>query len=185
MNSDSRCTSCQAGKSRVIGAAGTMDQCGTFPSHAHTLNTLSRFCLCLPTCCFLYDLTLSAGYTVLRTFGGWTFYKVPVPGVLSDTNVVAACAAAGLRTPCAGGSGCSFNNLAYCVITSEIGCGNPMYSLSQAICGTSVYPSNCPATYNLFTYMGGSWSGGSACGALSGQWCVEGRSYSNMFAVCV
>jgi len=156
MSSDSRCTSCTAPRQRVVGGAGVMDQCN---------NAVSVF----------------------GSFGGWTFYKVgPINGVMSDNNIIAACAAAGLRVPCAGAAGCKYNNnQAQCVITSEVGCGNPMQSLSHAICG-GANPNWCPALTNspgTVTFMGNAWSGGMGCGTLNGGWCTSNTN--NGFTICV
>ncbi len=158
--SDSRCTSCVSGRTRVAGGVGVADVC-------------------------------SMAYQTLATFGGWTFYKVFMTNglTMSDNNAYNLCAGKGLRIPCAGASGCTYNGDGRCVLTSETGCGMPMYTISQNICGSGVYPSNCAATQNLFTYMGNVWSGGSTCGALPGSWCVSGTSYtasgSNYAVVCV
>ena len=185
MSSDSRCTSCTAPRQRVVGGAGVRDQCSEFP--------LSMLChRVLVTECHIHQrfIPLTSAdlvYPIFGSFGGWTFYKVgPINGIMSDNNIIAACAAAGLRVPCAGPAGCSYNNnQAQCVLTSEVGCGNPMYSLSQAICGGAT-PSGCPALTNspgTFTFMGNVWNGGMGCGTLNGGWCASGNSGG--YTICV
>ncbi len=153
--SDSRCTSCVSGRTRVAGGVGVADVC-------------------------------SMAYQTLATFGGWTFYKLYMTNglTMSDNNAYNLCTSNGLRVPCAGGSGCGFND-ARCVLTSETGCDLPMYSLSMNICGSA--PPSCPATNNLFTYMGNVWASGYSCGSVSGAWCVSGPSFSgsNYAVVCV
>ncbi len=104
-------------------------------------------------------LIIAELYNTFIAYGGFTFVKVQVNGVMSDNNIYAACTAAGLRVPCAGPAGCSYNN-GLCTLTSETGCGLPMYILSQQICGANVYPSSCPAFYGLYQYMGNNWISG-------------------------
>ena len=102
---------------------------------------------------------------------------------MNDANVHAACQAQGMVTPCAGSNGCGYNDN-ICTVTSEDGCGNPMWRGSRARCGGNTYPSGCGPFDNTFAYMGRRWQGGSACGRVEGSWCATGNGYQNRFAYC-
>ena len=119
---------------------------------------------------------------VLGTLGSQTFYKIPVTGAMSDTNVYNACLAAGLTVGCS-----STNCLIYtdnlCTPTQENSCGNPMLSLAGVIGCAS--PSKCVALDGVYQYMGQKWQNGSACGAEGAQWCSTGNSFTNRWALCV
>ncbi|WP_437925629.1 PKD domain-containing protein [Sorangium sp. So ce291] len=121
------------------------------------------------------------GASFLTSWGGTDWYKVQVNGLMTDANILAACQAAGLAVPCQTNSSCFYNDSICSPVTGETSCGNPMSGLSESLCGDT-FPSNCPALFNTFQYMGGMWSGG--CGALSGEWCVPGDSYANGLALC-
>jgi len=120
----------------------------------------------------------------LGVAGGTTWFRVPVVGAMTDNNVRAACLALGLRTPCAGEPGCTFNDTLCSQINYENSCGNPMLRLSQAICNGQS-PSQCTALNGVYQYMGNNWVSNSACGALSGNWCSQGSEVTNQFALCV
>jgi hypothetical protein len=139
---------------------------------------------------------------VLASHGGYTFYKVALSGYATSVNIASACEAAGLLTPCpcssAFASHAGFNDAVggkSCVVTSEIGCGNPM--------GTTARASGCPSFRGWETYYGGdvaevrkcaafdgvftytgSWGSGAGCGSVSGSWCVYGSSYAGYYAMC-
>ena len=121
--------------------------------------------------------------TVLGTFAGVTWYRVPVSGTMSDTNIANACANAGLIVPCNAG-GCPWSTTAGCRTTSlEQECGNPMRFLARALCNTD--PPACSPLNGVYQWMAGAWSGGGGCGADMGSWCSTGSSMSNRFALCV
>jgi hypothetical protein len=128
------------------------------------------------------DEECGGGGDFIVAHGGWEFYAVQVNGAMSDVNVHAACQNAGLVTPCTGESGCGFNDESRCTLTSEVGCGNPMITSSQSLCGTN--PSSCQPFNGLYAHMGGGWSGGGSCGAEAGNWCTNGNDYNNRFAFC-
>jgi hypothetical protein len=118
---------------------------------------------------------------VLGKLGSQTFYKVPVTGVMSDTNVYNACIAAGLKVGCQA-VGCNYND-SLCVLTLESSCGNPMLGLSASLgCGL---PSSCAPLAGVYQYMGHKWQSDSACGVENGTWCSTGNAYSNRWALCV
>jgi hypothetical protein len=100
---------------------------------------------------------------------------------MTDTNVHNTCQSFGMVTPCAGPAGCAYNDN-ICTLTSEIGCGNPMWTSAKARCGGTTYPSQCGSFDGTFAYMGHNWS--ESCGALNGSWCVGGGGVSNHFAFC-
>jgi hypothetical protein len=126
--------------------------------------------------------TCATSFSLVGVAGGVSFYRVPVSGAMTDNNIRAACLAAGLRVPCQTNGSCAYNDTLCVRVGPESSCGNPMYILSQTICGGQ-YPSGCPALSGVFQYMGNAWVGG--CGAFSGQWCAQGNSYSNQHALCV
>jgi hypothetical protein len=123
---------------------------------------------------------------VLASHGGYKFYKVALSGYATGENIARACEAAGLLTPCPCFSGEWFGynqgtGGMSCVVTSEIGCKSPMSTSSQVACGTS--PALCAAFDGVFIYMGW-WEHGDGCGAVSGSWCVKGRSHAGYYAMC-
>ncbi|XP_066279058.1 ZP domain-containing protein-like [Branchiostoma lanceolatum] len=116
----------------------------------------------------------------LAPYKGWHYYKVPVTGAMTSSNVKLTCEAAGYVTPCNGDSGCSYASSA-CVITGLDNCGNPMMEISQALCGTS--PSGCSQLYGVYMFMT-NWGPDDACGAESGSWCVGGSGQQDKYAFC-
>ncbi|XP_078681207.1 uncharacterized protein LOC144916088 [Branchiostoma floridae x Branchiostoma belcheri] len=99
---------------------------------------------------------------------------------MTSTNVKTTCETAGYITPCNGNSsGCQYASSS-CVPTGLNNCGNPMYEISQALCGGS--PRYCPQMYGVYQFMN-NW-GGSACGAESGNWCASGSSFRDRYAFC-
>jgi cysteine-rich repeat protein len=121
------------------------------------------------------------GEVLLQNWNGWTFYKVPVMGTMTDPNIASACADCGLQVPCQSTDPCNFNDLLCTQTNTEAGCGSPMLGMAgQLGCGT---PDQCMALWGVFQYMGNTWVGG--CGAEQNQWCVVGDSVMNKHAVCV
>jgi len=121
----------------------------------------------------------------IKEYGGWSFAKVPTSDT-SDKGIIAACKAAGMKVPCAGSDSCHYTNKAHCVVTSEVGCGNPMYTTArQSGCSR---PSGCPAFKNVYTYMGSKWvtrDGQKAgCGTNGRGWCTQGSPKMGGFAFC-
>ena len=121
-------------------------------------------------------------YPVVGKLGNFTFYKVSVNGVMSDTNIFNTCKAAGMSVGCQAQAGCTYNDNV-CTITPENSCGNPMMGLSQSLCGGS--PGQCGALNGIYQYMGHHWQNDAACGVENGSWCSTGTSYNNRFALCV
>ncbi|XP_035674069.1 uncharacterized protein LOC118414254 [Branchiostoma floridae] len=113
----------------------------------------------------------SQGQEFLATVDGWEFFKVPSPGVMSNTNVKATCEAAGMSYPCYDvsetcdhgrhwTSGCiSFNVDAY---GGHLTCHTPT-ALSLALCGHTI-PRFCEQLDDTFVYNPNTWSGDSAYG---------------------
>jgi hypothetical protein len=145
-------------------------------NHCGVCNKVCSVGSCISSLC-------STGGSVLGSWGGRTWYKVQVSGLMSDAAVALACKNAGLLLPCQTGGSCSYNDSVCVASTPESSCGNPMMGLAQAICGGQ-NPSSCPALNGVYQYMGTHWISGYACGTESGTWCSEGNKYSNRFALC-
>ncbi|KAI8510768.1 Oncoprotein-induced transcript 3 protein [Branchiostoma belcheri] len=120
----------------------------------------------------------SASY--LASYKGWHYFKVPVSGAMTSTNVKATCEAAGYVTPCSGNSGCSHASSA-CVLTGLDNCNSPMYEISQELCGN--LPNSCAQLYGVYQFMN-NWGPDDACGAELGDWCVGGSTRENRYAFC-
>jgi len=118
----------------------------------------------------------------IGSVNGHDYYKVQVTGVMSDVNALAACKAAGLEAACNDVQNGQFSD-DKCIDVGLKDGGNPMRTLSQAICAGQD-PGRCDKLNNTFQYMGGKWSG-YTCGALNGTWCMNGGSVSNALALCV
>ena len=123
------------------------------------------------------------GTILVQGWNGWTYYKVPVEGTLSDANVAAACSECGLQIPCTGPVGCSYNANNCAQTNNENSCSNPMQGLALHLCGTS--PSQCAQLWGVYQHMGNNWVSGAACGAEQNSWCSIGTNTSNKFALCV
>ncbi len=121
--------------------------------------------------------------TLLGVVNGQSYYKVQVMGLMTDTNIFAACQGSGFNTPCQATQGCQYNDKV-CVMTQETSCGNPMQILAQTICKGGNPPS-CAPLDGCYQYMGHTWQNDSGCGADAGQWCSIGNTKMNRFAICV
>lgn len=128
------------------------------------------------------DFQLEKQKVYLATWGGARWYRVRAHGLMTDSNILSTCRAAGLSAPCQTQSSCAFNDSQCSPVTGEITCGNPMLGLAHELCGTGSDPSTCEALSGAFQYMGEAFSGG--CGAVSAQWCVSGSGYSDADALC-
>ena len=105
--------------------------------------------------------------TFLASHGDWHFYKVPT-GCTSGACVSKACADAGMVTPCAGPPGCEYNyNEMACILTSELGCNQPMSTTAGILCGVAS-TKECSHFEEVYTYMG-TWNNGAACGLRDGS----------------
>jgi hypothetical protein len=118
----------------------------------------------------------------LDFFGGWTYYKVPVIGVMSDDNVAATCWSCNLDVPCAGPNGCFTDNL--CGQTDNELCNAPLAELSGFLCGSS-YPDGCEPLFGAYQYMGHEYVNESSIGVEMGVFPVYGLEVENRFALCV
>jgi hypothetical protein len=123
------------------------------------------------------------GYCALGKLGSQYFYSVMVMGFMTDTNVTAACKAAGWGTPCQSMGMCQYDDNT-CEMTAEMACGNPMMGLAAAICNGQM-PPQCNLLNGVYQYMGHHWQNDSACGVENGQWCAQGSMFMNRFALCV
>ena len=121
------------------------------------------------------------GEIVVQDWNGWSYWKVPVVGVMTDANILAACTNCGMTPPCQALAGCQYNDNACVQTSNETSCGNPMQGMAQLLCGQS--PSQCAAVFGVFQYMGNNWLGG--CGAQQNQWCVQGNNVMDQYALCV
>ncbi len=125
------------------------------------------------------------GSVIVQDWGGWTYYKVPVMGTMTDTNIAAACTNCGMLPPCQALAGCTYNDN-FCAQTgNETSCGNPMLGISHLLCGANVSPPQCMALWGVYQYMGHNWNGDSACGAEQNSWCSAGNSFMNKYTLCV
>jgi hypothetical protein len=118
-----------------------------------------------------------------NNWNGWSYYKVPVMGTLTDANILSACQFCGMQVPCQSTPGCNYNDNICTQTNNENSCGNPMLGLSHQLCGNGVSPSQCAALWGVYQYMGNSWIGG--CGAEQNVWCSVGNDVMNKNALCV
>jgi len=123
------------------------------------------------------------GTVLVGNWNGFEYLTVPVVGAMTDTNVFNACDQCGYSVPCAGQSGCTFNDSLCLQTNNENDCYNPMQDLSQLLCG--VNPNACPSLWGTYQYMGQNWNAASSCGAESSNWCATGNSQFNKQALCV
>ena len=125
-------------------------------------------------------------FPLVGTLGQVRFFKVPVMGAMSDSNVLAACKAAAMNVGCQSSQVfCPYTDN-ICVQTLENQCGAPMMALAQVLCGPQrVTPASCPALWGLFQYMGQKYNNGSSAGAEQNRWPVLGNQQMNRFALCV
>merc|ERR1712100_209293 len=120
----------------------------------------------------------------MGTYSGFDYYKVPVSGPMSDTNVRLACHSYGLVPMCSGPDGCTFNDHLCTVTPLSTSCYNPMQGLSQHICNGQ-NPNGCEQTTHLYNYMGENWQSGSSCGTDGSSWCTIGNHQTDRDALCV
>jgi hypothetical protein len=118
----------------------------------------------------------------VQNWNGYTYWKVPVMGTMTDNNIAMACQLCGLQIPCAGPVNCQYNDNVCVQTGNEDSCGNPMQDLSQLLCN-GAQPSGCMPLWGIYQYMGNAWNGG--CGAEQNGWCSQGNNQMNKFALCV
>ncbi|CAH1256424.1 NOTCH2 [Branchiostoma lanceolatum] len=119
--------------------------------------------------------------TFLVTYSGYDYFKVQASGPMTSANVKATCEAAGYVTPCPGDGTCKWSS-DDCVVTGLTDCLNPMFEVSQVLCGDVPY--RCPAFDGVYVFMVYDWTSGSACGVESGSQCTTGNNYNNRYAFC-
>eukprot|EP00058_Branchiostoma_floridae_P004327 XP_002589815.1 hypothetical protein BRAFLDRAFT_90503 [Branchiostoma floridae] len=117
----------------------------------------------------------------LALYKGWHYYKVPVTGEMTSSNVKATCEAAGYVAPCPGDSECRYSSSS-CVATGLKDCGLPMNDVSQVLCGNK--PNDCAQFDGVYQFMDNWESEDDACGVESGSWCVGGVETEDRYAFC-
>jgi len=134
--------------------------------------------------------TIVLGAKMLHASNGYGIYMVPVGDglMLTSTTVVATCRLAQMEAVCSGPSSCQYTDTSKClVLPLENDCFGGMDGVSRAICN-GASPSSCPQIDGLFNYMK-DWQTDSACGVVSGGWCVKGKDYQStdgkpLYAYC-
>ncbi|XP_078617658.1 uncharacterized protein LOC144885609 [Branchiostoma floridae x Branchiostoma japonicum] len=119
----------------------------------------------------------------LALYKGWRYYKVPVTGGMTSTNVKATCEAAGYVTPCPGDSKCQYSSSS-CVVTGLEDCIRPMKDISKVLCESDDIPPTCAQLDGVYQFMNNWRPDDDACGAESGRWCVEGSERQDRYAFC-
>ncbi|XP_078582422.1 uncharacterized protein LOC144865499 isoform X1 [Branchiostoma floridae x Branchiostoma japonicum] len=124
----------------------------------------------------------------LTTHDGWSFFKIPVSGQMTNANVKATCEAAGMSYPChySGGNGCAPHSwTSDCIVYDDAGAGCVTHwVLSANLCGDSD-AKHCQPLDETFVYIPNWRSDDSACGVVQDTlWCAYGANYHNMYAVC-
>ncbi|KAI8498605.1 Kelch repeat and BTB domain-containing protein 8, partial [Branchiostoma belcheri] len=117
----------------------------------------------------------------LTSYKRWHYYKVPVSGAMTSTNVKTTCEAAGYVTPCPGDSDCRYSSSS-CVFTGLEDCIHPMKELSQVLCSISSSPETCDQLDGVYQFM--NWRNDNSCGMESGDWCVFGSERQDRYALC-
>ena len=156
---------------------------GTADLHSKELYMLRLVhCLLWPFCLNLYflshQLVINVSGELLYESAGVRYYKVPVPhGTSLVTGAVAdTCEENGMKAVCNGESlaSCSYTSARCRVTPLSAVCGDQMYTLSKLICN-GTQPDQCPQMEGMFADMR-DWHG-SECGAVGGQWCVQGKTF--------
>ncbi|XP_035685573.1 uncharacterized protein LOC118422164 [Branchiostoma floridae] len=119
----------------------------------------------------------------LSQFAGWHYYKVPVTGEMTSTNVKDTCEAAGYVTPCPGDSDCPHSSSS-CVDTGLDNCSGPMDDVARVLCGNSSRPDTCDQLDGVYQFMINWRSDDGACGVESGSWCTSGSGRQDRYAFC-
>ena len=124
------------------------------------------------------QLVINVSGELLYESAGVRYYKVPVPhGTRLVTGAVAdTCEKNGMKAVCNGESlaSCSYTSARCRVTPLSAVCGDQMYTLSKLICN-GTQPDQCPQMEGMFADMR-DWHG-SECGAVGGQWCVQGKTF--------
>ncbi|PRP92203.1 hypothetical protein ENSA5_50510 [Enhygromyxa salina] len=124
------------------------------------------------------------GEVIVDDWNGWTYWKVPVMGAMTDTNIETACSDCGLDIPCAGPDNCSYNDEVCVQTNNEDSCGNPMQDMASLLCNDDA-PSQCQDLWGIYQYMGHNWINDSGCGAEQNSWCSVGNNQVDRFTLCV
>ncbi|XP_078582442.1 uncharacterized protein LOC144865499 isoform X3 [Branchiostoma floridae x Branchiostoma japonicum] len=132
---------------------------------------------------------LCASQTVyLTTHDGWSFYKIPVSGPMTNANVKATCEAAGMRYPCvwSGTAQCNTFWRSDCIAYDDAGTScRTQEVLSANLCGTTD-SRDCQPLDDTFVYSPGWRSDNSAWGVdyQTHTHELRGADYNNMYALC-
>ncbi|XP_035671883.1 fibropellin-1-like [Branchiostoma floridae] len=127
----------------------------------------------------------------LTTHDGWSFYKIPVSGQMTNANVKATCEAAGMSYPChySGGGRCTHHWTSGCIRFRDDGviC-DTQDLLSPNLCGSLVTVAwLCQPLDDTFVYYPGGWQGHDSAWGVdvdTHNWALPGANYNNMYALC-
>ncbi|XP_078695240.1 uncharacterized protein LOC144924159 [Branchiostoma floridae x Branchiostoma belcheri] len=131
------------------------------------------------------DLAADGIVHLTRTDDGFTFYKVPVTGVMSSANVQTACEAVKMSFPCYETNSDNNKWIQGCIEHSLNQDNVKTFGvLSQKICDTASEASCLPLD-GVFVYIP-DWQSGSARGidVSTNAFDVEGNNFYNKYALC-
>ncbi|XP_078669815.1 uncharacterized protein LOC144910497 [Branchiostoma floridae x Branchiostoma belcheri] len=123
----------------------------------------------------------------LATIGEWDFHKVPTVGPMTNTNVQAACAAAGMWNPCSytGHGACGHGRTDCVSFDGGSASCRTLNVISDLLCGTTE-AHMCKPLDDTFVYSPGWQSDDSAFGLDydTGHWGMTGADYTDKYALC-
>ncbi|XP_066292887.1 uncharacterized protein [Branchiostoma lanceolatum] len=138
----------------------------------------------------LMSTPLSAEMVYLTSIQGWSYYKVRVSGLMTSTNIKAACVAEGMMYPCMRANLDCYGSqwTADCPVLPDVGTDiacRVQVHISNDMCGTTE-PENCPPLDDTFISIP-DYHNGDVCGIdhETDGWCVDGAQVSNLYATCV
>ncbi|XP_019615900.1 PREDICTED: neurogenic locus notch homolog protein 1-like [Branchiostoma belcheri] len=128
----------------------------------------------------------------LTTVDLWAFWKLPVRGAMTNTNVRTTCERAGMTYPCylSGTASCTHFWTSGCIVYDDAGVScDTFVVLSEKLCGSSdAWGSRCHYLYDTFVYIPNWQSDDSAYGvgfSHSGNaWGLHGANYTDKYALC-
>ncbi|XP_035692633.1 uncharacterized protein LOC118427105 [Branchiostoma floridae] len=126
------------------------------------------------------------GIVYLTTLDSFTFYKVPVTGVMKSANVKATCEAVKMSFPCYYTTSKHNEWTEGCIEHSEQHSNDHTFKvLSEKMCGNSLEASCLPLD-GVFAYMPDDWEDGSAKGIdiSTNANHLKGKDYYNKYALC-
>ncbi|XP_035673492.1 fibropellin-1-like [Branchiostoma floridae] len=142
----------------------------------------------------LASTSLSAEVVYITSMQGWAYYKVRVSGLMTQTNIQAACVAEGMMYPCMRANldcGGGLQWTADCPAlpdgngTDPAGACRVQVMMAQSACGIPE-PYRCQPLDGTYIYIPG-YSASEACGidVAGPNWCVDGDVVSDLYATCV